>query len=170
MKRIIVFLFVCILSVIAVACSGGTIKDGDHVLTSNGDYILYKNEKYKFNAKLPESWDDVFQVKSNTDKAIPEKLETITFELKNENAPIFTIGVFNIPSKSAWDQKELANQWEYLTTKNGKTLAIMQSTEPPASFFDESGNVKEDVKEKLSQLDKMINDELPNISKSIQFE
>ncbi|SFI84009.1 hypothetical protein [Thermoflavimicrobium dichotomicum] len=173
LKKLCLLLFICLMSIGIVACSEESVPKAEHVITKKEDHILYQNTKHHFTAKLPSEWDGLFIVKSDPvskDQSIPELKETISFEFDNGKASIFKISIFQIPSKEEWDKKGFGEIWNYIASKNGQTIAYQPSNEPPADYFDKSGNVKAEVKDKFQKLTKMVNDDLPKVVKSIQFE
>lgn len=128
------------------------------------DQNVYKNEKYKFIVKLPDSWKGKYSTVE--EKSIPEAEETIDFRYIDGKTNIFTIIVLNM-TKAEWEQKGYSDGlWGYITTKNGKTFAYAISGEPRPEYLDQEGRLKPEYEE----LAKMINQDVMKIVKQIEFQ
>lgn len=127
------------------------------------DQNVYKNEKYNFIVKLPDSWKEKYSVEEG--KSIPKAEATIDFRYIDGKTDIFTIIVLNM-TKAEWEQKGYSDGlWGYITTKNGKTFAYAISGEPRPEYLDQEGRLKPEYEE----LAKMINQDVMKIVNLIEF-
>jgi hypothetical protein len=121
--------------------------------------IIYENKEYNFSLNIPEYWKGKYSVSEGTWAG--EAVKTIDFNLTVNGKNYSNIFSILILKKEYGEDYIKESPWKYIDTNNGHVFAYVICGEPNNEILKN--------KDLLNLLSNMINQDVPQIIKSIKF-
>ncbi|MDY0409119.1 hypothetical protein [Paracerasibacillus soli] len=127
--------------------------------TETGKPIIYQNEKYQFSLTLPSSWKGHYKVEEVHWN--PSADVVIDFNFTYQGEVLSTLFSIHILSEELDEEAPLT----YIASNDEKTFAYTKALEIPEAFYE-----NEQLKAEQDQFLHMMNQDVPQIIESMQFE
>ncbi|WP_027087471.1 hypothetical protein [Cohnella panacarvi] len=134
--------------------------------------LRYIDQKYGFILRIPDWWKPYVIVRKWGESGDPAYNVQFLFTYKGAvYTDIFTVSVYRMTlrqwRRQGYDESPLV----LVASRNGRLFAYSTPSEPPALFFDEHAEdgFNPKYRRPLNLLRRMINDEVPEMAKAIQF-